>query len=179
MDKLFIPRKNYMELDEVRNYLAIERWANRLKAGGGEGRDWGTVVVAAVDTHDGHNAHFTCDGNADQVEIQAALNSMPPAGGKLVLLEGHYSISGTINVSDNRHIQGMGPGTRVVRAPGFTGTMFQLSFDGDNVIVFSELLINNGPGTLPTSARAIRGRPIDESIMAVVDCVFISVIPVS
>ena len=84
----------------------------------------------------GHSAvlcDYLCDGTADQAEIQAAINALPASGGKVVLLEGTYSISGSININKpNVTIEGMGKGTVLERAAdNFT----LLSINSDNVTV--------------------------------------------
>jgi hypothetical protein len=169
MDKLFIPRKNYMELDEVRNYLAIERWANRLQAAaaGGGGRDWGTVVVAAADTHEGHNAHFICDGSNDELTVLNAVFSLPNRRGQVVLLEGTYSFSAPVMLTDfDVAIRGMGPSASVI-------TTGNLAFDiNGGTVWISNLGFRGVPGSF--------GYPVGDGIRVgyqsrtwVVDCSFV------
>ncbi len=91
------------------------------------------VVGAAASGHTAGMCDFLCDGTADQAEIQAAINALPASGGKAVLLEGTYSISGSININKpNVTIEGMGKGTVLTRAAdNFT----LLSINSDNVTV--------------------------------------------
>jgi len=42
-----------------------------------------------------------CDGTDDQVQIQAAIDALPAAGGRVVCLEGNYNLTGAITLSDN------------------------------------------------------------------------------
>jgi hypothetical protein len=167
MDKLFIPRKNYMELDEVRNYLAIERWANRLQAAAGGGdRDWGTVVVAAANTHAGHNAHFICDGVADQVEVQAAVDSLPAGKGQVVLLEGDYNFNGTVVVGGaNISIRGMGMHASVIYTP-------VTAFDVIGGTALFTHLGFTGTGTNPATPVGILARDCAQTW--VVECSFVT-----
>ncbi|MHC4108743.1 MAG: glycoside hydrolase family protein, partial [Planctomycetota bacterium] len=53
-----------------------------------------TITVAASDTDSPAWARvdFVCDGVRDQVEIQAAIDALPLAGGTVRLLAGHYSV---------------------------------------------------------------------------------------
>ncbi len=70
-----------------------------------------TLVVAASDASvkGKAGADYVCDGTADQVEIQAALDAVPTNGGKVVLLEGIFSISAEIDIAaSNVSLQGMG-----------------------------------------------------------------------
>ena len=53
-----------------------------------------TVVVAASNSskESRDQADYVCDGVADDVEIQAALDSLPSSGGKIQLLDGGYKL---------------------------------------------------------------------------------------
>ncbi|HEX8874126.1 MAG TPA: right-handed parallel beta-helix repeat-containing protein [Nitrosospira sp.] len=54
---------------------------------------------------------------ADFIDIQAAIDALPPAGGKIFVKAGNYSISKTIQVkSDNIQIQGEGMGITTITA---------------------------------------------------------------
>lgn len=57
-------------------------------------------------------ADYTCDGAADHVQAQAALDALPAGGGKLVFLTGNYSFGATVTRAiDNVEIQGNGYAT--------------------------------------------------------------------
>lgn len=61
------------------------------------------LTVAATDTPAAQkaNADYVCDGTADDVQIQAAIDAVaqnPSGGGEVVLLQGTYSIAATISV---------------------------------------------------------------------------------
>jgi hypothetical protein len=61
----------------------------------------GTVAtVAAVNSPASlkNSATYVCDGTADQVEIQAALDGLPATGGWVQLLAGTFTISDTVRV---------------------------------------------------------------------------------
>jgi len=78
-----------------------------------------TIVVAANDSLHKNMADYVCDGTADDVEIQAALDALPAGGGKVVLLEGEYSIASTINLSDYQTLEGQGFNTILRAKNGF------------------------------------------------------------
>lgn len=94
------------------------------------------VTVAASDTPSAMlaGAAYLCDGTADEVEIQAALDSLPSTGGVVQLLPGRYTVAATIRVEKHGTIfsgSGMAGianasqaafGTRITPASGFTGT---------------------------------------------------------
>ena len=60
-----------------------------------------TFVIAASDsgTKAKAAADYVCDGTGDQTEINNAISALPENGGKLVLLEGTYNCSGSININ--------------------------------------------------------------------------------
>ncbi|GAI41416.1 unnamed protein product, partial [marine sediment metagenome] len=55
-----------------------------------------TFVVAASDSEHKFEADYFCNGTDDQVQINAALAALPATGGKVVLLDGTYTIAGPI-----------------------------------------------------------------------------------
>ena len=57
------------------------------------------LVVAASDSQDKERADYVCDGISDDIEIQAAIDALPPGGGTVLLLEGTYIIDGVPAVS--------------------------------------------------------------------------------
>lgn len=68
-----------------------------------------TVVVAASDSLNKAAANYVCDGVADNVEIQAAIDAVPVGGGEVVLLDGNYNIAATLNLNkSNLKLKGTG-----------------------------------------------------------------------
>ncbi|WP_156168467.1 CARDB domain-containing protein [Methanoculleus sediminis] len=65
------------------------------------------LVVAAGDSsaQSKAQADYVCDGTADQIEIQNALN----AGGTVTLTEGTFHLSGNLNIPSNVVLEGQGP----------------------------------------------------------------------
>ena len=57
-----------------------------------------TKIIAANDSLDKSFADYVCDGTADQVEIQAAIDALDAGnvGGRIILLEGTYNIAASI-----------------------------------------------------------------------------------
>ena len=88
--------------------------------GGGPGADTRgrTIVVAASNSVDPTlaPAAYRCDGVDDQVEINAAITALGAIGGTVILLEGTYNITASINLSSNTTLMGQGAGT-VLRIP--------------------------------------------------------------
>jgi len=76
-----------------------------------------TYVVAASDsaTTSKAQADYVCDGTADDVEIQAAIDALPASGGEVRLLGGTYTFSaGVVARMDNLVISGVGKSTIIV-----------------------------------------------------------------
>ncbi len=66
---------------------------------------------------------YLCDGTADQVEIIQALNDLPATGGEVVILDGTYNITASINIpKDNVSIRGNGNATTLKRMYNSTNT---------------------------------------------------------
>ena len=59
---------------------------------------------------------YLCDGTNDQEEIIQALNNLPATGGEVVILDGTYNITASINIpKDNVSIRGSGNATTLKR----------------------------------------------------------------
>ena len=57
---------------------------------------------------------YLCDGTADDVEINAAIQASPATGGEIVILDGTYDITTTITVSKNNvMLTGNGMSTKI------------------------------------------------------------------
>lgn len=67
-----------------------------------------TFVVCANDSLNKTQCDYLCDGIADDVQIQAAIDAVPTAGGKVLFLEGQFNISDTIFMKDKVTLEGMG-----------------------------------------------------------------------
>jgi parallel beta-helix repeat protein len=89
-----------------------------------------TVVVAAYNSLHPEKADYQCDGSHDEVEIQAALDSLPSTGGQVVLLDGTFNVESDIgrNIS-NITIRGQGKST-VLTTTSPTDELFFFYFMG-------------------------------------------------
>ncbi len=69
------------------------------------------------------DCHYLCDGTADDVEIIQALNALPATGGEVVILDGTYNITASINIpKDNVSLRGNGNATILKRMYNSTNT---------------------------------------------------------
>lgn len=73
------------------------------------------VVAAAEASHRMRQmADFRCDGAADEVEVQAALDRIPTTGGKIILSEGTFNFSSPVaRAIGNVMIEGLGRSTHI------------------------------------------------------------------
>ena len=66
---------------------------------------------------------YLCDGVNDQEEIIQALNALPATGGEIVILDGTYNITASINIpKDNVSLRGNGNATILKRMYNSTNT---------------------------------------------------------
>jgi parallel beta-helix repeat protein len=66
---------------------------------------------------------YLCDGTNDQEEIIQALNALPATGGEVVILDGTYNITASINIpKDNVSLRGNGNATTLKRMYNSTNT---------------------------------------------------------
>lgn len=72
----------------------------------------GTVLVAANDAPTAFKnvASYTCDGTADDVQIQAAIDALPSTGGRVVLSRGTFMIASRIDLGTRTDIELCGEG---------------------------------------------------------------------
>ena len=76
---------------------------------------------------------YLCDGEADDVEINAAIDSLPEDGGEIVLLDGSYYLTDDIDVGTaGVTIRGNGQATKLVRAADGV-TMINIRYGGCTV----------------------------------------------
>ncbi len=110
-----------------------------------------TFVVAASNSLNKEKADYICDGTADDVEIQAALDALPTGGGKIQLLEGTYVTSATIVTPDYSNFSGSGWSTLIDTSAlmGLGGSDGPFTM-GDNSIL-SDLKIQGDISTVPAS----------------------------
>ena len=59
-----------------------------------------SIIVGASDMDDLRRPYvdFVCDGVADDVQIQAAIDSLPSTGGQIILSDGTFNLAAQVNV---------------------------------------------------------------------------------
>ena len=105
-----------------------------------------TVIVADSSTSQNINrADYVVPADSTSAEdtINTAINSLPSAGGKVVLLDGTYIVDGHITISKNNvTIEGQGTGTVLYIKNSTNTTVFVLYGSGKNDISMKNLRID-------------------------------------
>jgi parallel beta-helix repeat protein len=118
------------------------------------GKRTATFIVAANNSLDKSMADFVCDGVNDQIEINQAINSLPTGGGRVVLLEGTYYISGSISISkSNVILEGQGDSTVIYLVDGANAHCIVSS--GVSNIKISNLKIDGNKGNQTVNVNGI------------------------
>ena len=126
---------DYAGIDEVTATLN-DLWTDRVAPPT-------TITIACSTSKHKNTADYCCTGTNDQTVIQQAIDALPSTGGKIVLLEGTYNISGQINVNKpNVTICGMGNSTVLnckqgiwgiaATQPNFTVANLKMTFETYN-----------------------------------------------
>ncbi len=89
-------------LDEIKPRARLEPQGVAPLPVGGTGQGAVTVLVAAFDalpaTIGSTESRFQCVGSSDHLVVQAALDSLPAAGGRVLLSEGTFFMSGDVDL---------------------------------------------------------------------------------
>lgn len=113
LDANFISN-SYIGIDEVTSTLS-NMWGDRVAPPT-------TITISSSTSKHMLTADYYCSGTNDQTVINNAISALPSTGGKIVLLEGTYNISGQINVNKpNVTICGMGNSTVLECKQGIWG----------------------------------------------------------
>jgi len=101
-----------------------------------------TYVVAASDApaHAKAQADYVCDGTADNVEIQAAIDALPSGGGKVVLSEGKFILTSKITAGAGVSI--IGTNHCELDVTGLDDTVFEVTEASVTHWKATELLAN-------------------------------------
>lgn len=85
-------------------------------SGGGGKRVCRFTVGTSTAGWTANDCDYLCDGTADDVEINAAIQALPAEGGEIVILDGTYNITATIAMNkDNVTLSGNGSSTVLKR----------------------------------------------------------------
>ena len=125
-----------------------------------------TIVVAAADSLNQGQANYVCDGTIpDDAVIQAALDALPATGGEVLLLDGTYNCTATIDLDSNQTLRGCGRNT--ILTTSTAGLVFLSAVGGAGTekkgIVIADLQIYGAAAAL--GAEGIHFEYTDYSIV--------------
>jgi len=92
-----------------------------------------TLVVAASNASAlaKAEADYVCDGVADNVQIQAAIDALPASGGKVLLSEGTFTIAAAISIANRLILQGQGrDNTKIIQVAAAGGVNLIINGSG-------------------------------------------------
>ena len=124
-----MPKKQLQRIIDTRRAIGTATYGVIGAIGGGgslitEDRfhKYATTVVAAVDSYHPEKdyADYICDGVGDEEEINLAIL----AGGRVVLLDGTYTIGESILMAHDVELTGSGPGKCSIRNTASTPTLY-------------------------------------------------------
>jgi hypothetical protein len=125
-----------------------------LAADDSEGQTTPITATAVVAAHDSaprsrQAADFLCDGTGDQEQINAAIRSLPAAGGRVLLLEGTFDIrkvpetlGGVLIDRSDVVLSGQGTATRLVQAAGQDTNVIRIIGSGVGRITIENLTVD-------------------------------------
>ena len=109
-----------------------------------------TLSVAAVDSLNPGRADYQCDGTADEVEINAALAALPAQGGRIILLEGTFTIVDSITIPDDDIVlEGQGRST-FIDGDGLATTEHGIVISAHTNVIIKNLAIQTQDGGAKT-----------------------------
>lgn len=100
-----------------------------------------TLVVAASDSLDTTNVDYLCDGTADEVQIEAAVAALPSGGGRIVLMEGLFTIGAAVDLTKSSvTVEGQGTATIIKLADATNVNCINV---GAGVTAYNHIKIKN------------------------------------
>ena len=97
----------------ARNHTESNGWSEWILSSSGK-RTCRFIVGTSTAGWTLADCDYLCDGTDDQVEINAAIQSLPDSGGTILILDGTYSISNLIDINrDNVTLRGSGLSTKL------------------------------------------------------------------
>lgn len=116
------PALNNTELNAISDTL--ER-LDQSPGGGGGKRVFRFVIGTSAAGWTAADCDYLCDGTADNVEIQAAINDLPEEGGTIWFLDGTYQLAAELTALNRQTEIGMAGGSRdTVKLVSMASTFF-------------------------------------------------------
>jgi hypothetical protein len=106
-----------------------------------------TIVVAASDSSAKSKAQadYVCDGTADNVEIQEAIDELPTTGGKILLEDGSFRITSAFDFSNAEYawFSGSGPCSKIISS-GSNHIISAINQSKKNGLHISDMFLSGG-----------------------------------
>ena len=141
IDSETISNWGYAHKDSNNVFTGVNTFEDTLKAATGR---CATLIVAASDASplSIYQADYVCDGTADDVEIQQAIDSLESwGGGKIKLLEGNFLTDSRIDLKSNVAIEGVSMHSTIVKASA-TNLYSVFYANEDSNIMISQMTID-------------------------------------
>ncbi|GAH59078.1 unnamed protein product, partial [marine sediment metagenome] len=108
-----------------------------------------TMIVAADNSLHKNMANYVCAGTADDVQINEALNALPAAGGRVILLEGTFNCTANLIIPAAVTLEGQSYNTVL----SFAGDAITnaLTINGDGVNIKNLIAILAAGAGIPTA----------------------------
>lgn len=134
---------DYIGIDEVTTTLS-DMWGDRVAPPT-------TITISSSTSKHMLTTDYYCSGTNDQTVINNAISALPSTGGKIVLLEGTYNISGTITIKkQNVTLQGLGRNV-ILKMATSTSNVNMFDISSATGLVISDIAIdcanNTGDGS--------------------------------
>lgn len=103
------------------------------------------VIGHATDGHSIADVNYLCNGENDQTVINAAVGALPSSGGRIILLEGTYKLTGRVNVNKSGvTLEGAGTATVLERNYADTGAAGMVNVTQSGNTIKNICLSGNG-----------------------------------
>lgn len=99
------------------------------------------VIGTTTSGHTEKDCDYLCDGDADDVEIQAAIDALPSNGGKVLILDGEYKLTKRININ-NPLITVSGNGSSTILMPQNNSKGLRVFYISANTVSITDLYID-------------------------------------
>jgi len=134
-----------------------------------------TIVIAASNSsaQSKAQADYVCDGVADNIKIQTTIDSLPPTGGRIILLDGTFNIIDNINMRSYLTLEGQGFSTIIkISNSVYKNIINAISVNGVNIKNI-QLDGNKTNNTSQANVLIQNGLYLENCTNSVFDCILV------
>jgi len=129
----------------------------------------GSLLVASNDANVDFKAvaDYICDGTADDVQIQAAINALTSVGGTVILSEGNFNIAAKITIKSKCRLVGHGIDITIIKQTANSTISFENSdtAGGNTDIELLDFTLNADNTTLTGTANSIMMDKVNDCLI--------------